>query len=148
MKHLIWILLVSAMFVACENSDKKTTGGELTSEQKLKALEDSSKFTSIQWMDSTSLNLGQVTKGKLVEVSYRFKNSGSNQLIIQNVTAGCGCTVPEVPQKPYSPGEEGVIKAMFDSKNQHAGPHSKYVTVVANTNPTTHSLTFNVEITE
>ena len=153
MKRNIIAVLVAATLFACnmsDKSDKKETKGALTEEQKKQAEADTTNFTTIQWLDSTSLKLGTVKKGEVVEVSFKFKNTGDKQLVITNVSAGCGCTVPEVPQHPFAPGEEGVIKAAFNSSGQQAGvPHTKSVTVSANTKPaTTHHLNFTVEITE
>lgn len=142
--------IVSALFACNDSENTVAEGTKLSTEEKVKAGSDSANFTSIQWLDSTSIKLGKVKKGEVVEVAFHFRNVGDKPLVITNVSAGCGCTVPEKPEKPYAPGEEGVIKAKFDSKNQQAGvPHTKYVTVEANTNPTTmHQLSFTVEITE
>lgn len=141
--------MFTAGLVACNMDDKKPGNVTLSAADKERAASDTSNYTSIAWLDSTSLDLGKVKKGKLVEVAYRFKNSGNKQLIITDVSAGCGCTIPEKPKEPYAPGQDGVIKATFDSKNQHTGPHTKYVTVIANTSPNpTHQLNFSVEITE
>ena len=79
-------------------------------------------------------------------MAYRFRNSGNKNLIIEDVRASCGCTVPEKPEKPLAPGEEGVIKAKFDSKGR-VGPQSKTVTVVANAIPIREFyLQFKVEV--
>ena len=153
MKTFVLLMVVASCLIGCNsnetNNSETKTGVTLTDEQKQAAASDSSNFTSIQWIDSTSLQLGSIKKGEVVEVAYRFKNTGDKQLIITDVTAGCGCTVPEKPKEPYSPGAEGVIKAKFDSKNQASGvPHTKYVTVKANTTPeSTHQLRFTVEST-
>jgi hypothetical protein len=107
---------------------------------------DTANFTSITWLDSTFKDLGKVKEGEVVEVTYRFKNTGTHNLVISEVHAGCGCTTPETPQQPYAPGEEGVIKAKFDSKGR-PGPAHKDVTVTANTLPNSTSLlTFQVEV--
>jgi hypothetical protein len=90
-----------------------------------------------------------VKEGQVVEVSYRFKNTGDKNLIIQNVSASCGCTVPEKPEKPFAPGEEGTVRAKFDSKGRPHGEARKEVYVNANTKPEQqHVLTFKVEITD
>ena len=149
MKKVLIVLTVAVSIIACKSSDKKTDPAPLTAEEKEKVKTDSSSFTTIQWLDSTFLNLGKVKKGKTVEVSFRFKNTGSKQLVIADVSAGCGCTIPEKPEQPFAPGEEGVIKAKFESKNQSIGPHQKVVSVTANTNtPNPIQLNFKVEITE
>jgi hypothetical protein len=157
MKKIVAIALAVVLIAACNSADK-------TSAEREKYIKDSTAKanrqngtagttnvnpqTDIQWLDSTYLDLGKVKKGQMVEVAFRFKNNGTSPLIIDNVSASCGCTVPEKPEKPYSPGEEGVIKAKFDSKNQHTGEHRKHVTVTANTNPNVHDLNFRVEVIE
>ena len=142
-------MILASAIIACNTADKKSEVKVLTEEDKKKAESDSSSYTTIAWLDSTVIKLGNIKKGEVVEVAFRFKNTGDKQLVITNVIAGCGCTVPEKPEQPYAPGEEGVIKAKFDSKNQHAGLQSKYVTVDANTKPNAkHQLNFTVEITE
>ena len=147
MKQLLFILLAAGLF-ACQNADTKTDKS-LTLEEKETATKDSANFTSILWLDSTYIDLGKVKEGQVVEVSYRFKNSGDKNLVIANVSASCGCTVPEKPEKPFSPGEEGVIKAKFDSKGRGKGETRKEVFVTANTKPENLTqLSFRVEITD
>src|SRR5687767_3922730 len=155
MNKLVFILIGTASLLACNSNDKKTekTREEIVQDslafEKAKQLAaDSANATAIQWLDSTSLDMGKVKQGAVVEVSFRFKNSGSKPLVITNVSASCGCTVPEKPEKPYEPGEEGGIKAKFDSKGQQKGEHRKHVTVIANTSPGQHDLNFRVEITD
>ncbi len=149
MKKILFVLIAAAGFVACKTEDKKAKEGtELTAEQKAAAISDSSNFTSIQWLDSTYLDLGKVKKGAVVEVSFRFKNAGTKQLVITDVHPGCGCTVPDKPEKPYAPGEEGVIKAKFNSEGQSVGEHRKNITVTSNTNPSTVLLEFRVDVTD
>ena len=92
-------------------------------------------------------NLGKLVKDQSIEVSFRFKNSGSKILLIESVTAQCGCTIPEKPEKPFAPGEEGIIKAKFNGSGQ--GTISKQIYVKANTGPSKdHTLTFTGDIQE
>jgi hypothetical protein len=106
---------------------------------------DSSNFTYIQWMDSVK-NLGVLKEGEKIEVLFPFKNIGDKPLVINNVVASCGCTVPEKPEEPIMPGKQGIIKAVFDSKGR-AGTNHKTITVKANTFATqNHLLEFDVEV--
>ena len=149
MKKIFLLITVVVAMVACKTNDKKTAGKEGSEYNPERSLADSANYTTIQWLDSTFHDMGKVQKGDVVEVSFRFKNTGNKPLVIADVSAGCGCTVPEKPTQPYAPGKEGFIKAKFDSKNQAPGEHRKNVTVTANTTPATvHSLSFRVEIEE
>ena len=147
MKKILFILFAGGLF-ACQSADKNSVK-ELTQQQKDSVANDSANFTSIQWLDSTYRDLGKIKEGQVVEVSYRFKNAGNKNLVVANVSASCGCTVPEKPEKPFAPGEEGVIKAKFDSKGRPKGETRKEVFVTANTNPEKLTqLSFRVEITD
>jgi len=147
MKKIFLIAAISASLIACKEDDKKTSMvTNPTTSGETKGI-DSANLTSITWLDSTNLNLGTIKKGKTVEVSFRFKNTGDKPLIIADVTAGCGCTIPEKPEEPFAPGQEGVIKAKFESKNQSVGPHEKPVYVTTNTStPNPIILNFKVDI--
>jgi len=145
MKKVLFILIAGMSFVACKTNDKKAPGIELSKDDREKAIKDSANFTSIQWLDSTYKDLGQIKEGKQVEVAYRFKNSGTKNLVISDVTASCGCTIPEKPEQAFAPGEDGIIKAKFDSRNKK-GEVRKSVYVTANTNPNSQELIFRADI--
>jgi len=147
MKIILFILIVGGL-IACQSSDQKGDK-KLTQDEKFNAERDSANFTTIEWLDSTDKDLGKMKQGDVVEVSYRFRNSGDKNLIFTNLHASCGCTVPEKPEKPYAAGEEGVIKAKFDSRGKRIGESRSTVYVSANTKPDRNmQLSFHVEITE
>lgn len=106
---------------------------------------DTANLTTIQWLDGADRDFGKMKEGENLDVSFRFKNTGKKPLIISNVSASCGCTVPETPKKPYAPGETGVIKASFNSTGK-PGTQSKQVSVIANTNPQMSTLVFRVDV--
>jgi hypothetical protein len=142
MKKGLIIFLSWVALAACQGTDKKAG----TAPGKNDALKDSANFTTMQWLDSMHRNLGKVTEGDLVEVTYRFKNTGTKPLIIISVSASCGCTIPETPQEPFAPGAEGLIKAKFNSKGR-IGPNHKEVYVTANTKPdNSQQLEFTIEV--
>ncbi len=151
MKKIIFILSITTLLLACNSTDKKPGDGNSNSDstlqaEKAKIMSDTANYTSIQWLDSTFLSMGTVNEGAQVEVSFRFKNTGTKPLVIANVTASCGCTIPETPQQPFAPGEEGVIKAKFDSKGR-PGENRKHISVDANTSPSRdHDLEFTVDV--
>jgi hypothetical protein len=156
MKKVVFLLLIMPAILSCESSDKKVNGTAATesgntalspTNNNQPAAFDSANATSIQWIDSTSQDLGRVKEGTVVEVTYRFKNTGNKPLVIESVQPSCGCTVPEKPEKPIPPGGEEVIRAKFSSSGR-AGQNHKSITVNANTLPSSqHILQFNVEVT-
>jgi hypothetical protein len=145
MKKVLILLAVICAIASCQNADKKIPS--LSDDEKRNALRDSSNYTTIQWLDSTTQDLGTVKEGTMVEVSYRFKNTGTHNLIIANASASCGCTKPEIPKEAIVPGGEGVIKAKFDSKDR-PNLNEKQIFVNANTEPSNITLMFRVQVTE
>ncbi len=101
-------------------------------------------LTTIAWLDSAK-NIGRISEGEKVELSYRFRNSGNNPLVITSVSPSCGCTVAEKPEEPVLPGEEGVIKASFNSHGR-VGMNHKTLMVNANIPDASYTLTFEVEV--
>ena len=143
MKQLFFLLSAVLLLWSCHSADSKTAGMATG----VDALKDSANFTTVQWIDSTSQDLGKVKEGQVAEITWRFKNSGNKPLVIQNVTPGCGCTLAEKPEEPIMPGKDGVIKAKFNSQGQHEGEHVKNVTVHANTQGNTITpLQFRVNV--
>lgn len=148
MKKTALIALALISLAACKEMDKKAAPVEtMTKEEIAKAVSDTTNFTSITWLDSTTQSLGKLKKDKEIEITWRFKNTGDKNLIIENVTAECGCTIPEKPQQPFAPGEEGVIKAKFNGSG--SGTITKRVHLLANTKQIKdHTLTFTGEVSE
>jgi hypothetical protein len=116
-------------------------------EEKAKQDEAIKNATTVQLIDSV-YNFGTITEDEKVEYSYRFKNTGSNPLVIFEAHASCGCTIPEKPEKPILPGETGFIKVVFNSsgkKNQHI---DKEITVRSNVSPAFPILHLTGEVKE
>ncbi len=150
MKYILSIVFISSLHFACTSNDVNSVDKQSVDSakraQQLNAATDSANFTQIQWIDSNHQNLGKVKEGSVMEVSWRFKNTGTKPLIISNVNASCGCTVAEKPEAPVAAGEEGVIKAKFDSKDRQ-GMQRKDVYVLANTTGmNNHQLSFAVDV--
>lgn len=97
------------------------------------------KTTMIKF-DESSYNWGSVNEGDKMTHIFKFKNTGSNDLIISDAHGSCGCTVPEWPKEPIKAGKSGEIKVIFDSKGK-PGDQQKTVTLTANTEPANTVLT-------
>jgi hypothetical protein len=130
MRATVLFLFLGILLISCQENDSKknrTVSMEIP--------KDSTLFTSITWLDSTTRNYGSIPEGKKLEVAYRFVNSGNKPLIIARVQPSCGCTVAEQPEAPILPGMQGVIKASFNSEGR-VGINHKKIYVMANTKGT------------
>jgi hypothetical protein len=81
--------------------------------------------------EKTELDFGELESGKVVDMEYKFKNTGDDTLIIKNISSSCGCTVTKVEKKEYKPGEEGTIPVKFFSRGYN-GKVVKTITVSSN----------------
>lgn len=95
---------------------------------------------------SDTYDFGKVAEGKHVEHEFRFKNTGGSPLIISNVQASCGCTTPDYSKNPIAPGEEGLVKVVFNSAGQMGKQH-KVITVTSNALSTNTLLHLRGEVT-
>jgi hypothetical protein len=66
-------------------------------------------------------------------------------LLISDVQASCGCTIPEWPREPIATGQEGTIKLQFNS-NGKSENINKDVTIFSNANPIKKKLTFTAYV--
>ena len=130
------------IFISCDVRNKKMVEKNKPLTQQIEIKDP----TTVQIIDS-SYNFGKVADGEIVEYNYRFKNTGTKPLIVTNVSASCGCTVPEKPEQPIKPGETGFIKVKFDSKNRVGNAH-KTVTVSSNAEPAFPELLLTGEVIE
>jgi hypothetical protein len=73
---------------------------------------------------------GTIERGSDGGAVFTFTNKGTKPLILSNVRAACGCTVPEWPREPIAPGKTGEIKVKYNTNI--AGNFNKTITVNSN----------------
>ena len=148
MKQLFILSLVLLTLAACQNVDKNPKAPAVSPEQAAAAdqaiVNDSTNWTTVQWLDSVQ-DFGKITDGEKVMITFHFKNTGTKPLVIANVQASCGCTVPSKPDVPIAPGQEGKITAEFNSAGR-VGKASKYLNVTCNTKENVTNLLFEGEV--
>jgi hypothetical protein len=106
---------------------------------------DTANYTKIQWEDTVK-NFGRINEGDSVLIKFKFKNTGKTVLYILATLPSCGCTVTDYPKNAVLPGDEGLIKATFNSLG-HAGKVKKDIMVKTNTvNKATQHLEFSGEV--
>ncbi|MEO6404930.1 MAG: DUF1573 domain-containing protein [Ferruginibacter sp.] len=128
-KSTLMVFGLVSMLSGCDvrKKDQQSTMPDVLKQEVLK------DPSTVQLIDSV-YDFGKVTDGEVVEFNYRFKNTSNNPLIVSNVSASCGCTIPEKPEAPIMPGEIGFIKVKFNSQGRVGQAH-KTVNVLSNANP-------------
>ena len=131
-------LLSLVSFNGCADSQKDTN------EKQEKQNIDPEALPEISFKDPEH-DFGKVTEGEKVGWFFYFTNTGGQDLIIQNVTSSCGCTIPDYSREPVPPGGEGSIKVLYNSLGRN-GFDTKYVNVVSNAKTSNIRLKLEVEI--
>ncbi len=81
--------------------------------------------------EETQHDFGTITQGDQVTYTFKFKNTGTEPLILSNVMTTCGCTATSWPREPIAPGATSEIQAKFNSAGK-MGKQNKVITVVSN----------------
>ncbi len=92
--------------------------------------EELAKSARIEF-DQTEFKGQTVIEGEKLTVKYTFKNTGGQDLIIEDVRASCGCTATSPKDKVIAPGASSEITATFDSRGR-MGMQRKSITVKSN----------------
>ncbi len=130
MKKLLTLALV-ALFVPgslLAQTNKKSAKAEKQEAAK-PAFVPSVEGPEIQF-ERTVHDYGTMEQGGNGDTEFKFKNVGSEPLILSNVQSSCGCTTPSWPREPIMPGQEAAIKVHYDTNR--IGGISKTVTVTTN----------------
>jgi hypothetical protein len=109
------------------------TASQLTFGQSSEVRSDrsSDQGALLSW-EKSNYDFGDIPQGEKVEYTFRFSNTGSEPLMITNVTTQCGCTAPKGwPRDPVLPGGRGEITIVFDSSGKF-GRVNKVATVMSN----------------
>ena len=144
------LLLVACSTKSTDNSDKAITSkiqaepeseAELKKElsevdkeeqKRLKELEESMTTMSF---DRLKHDFGKVVEESDNKTTFIVTNTGKKPLMIESVSASCGCTTPTKPEKPIQPGKSDKIEVLFHPKPGQLNEQNKTVTVIANTEP-------------
>lgn len=81
-----------------------------------------------------------------VSTQFEFTNTGKSPLIIQRVSASCGCTTPSYTKEPILPGKKGTISATY-STVRRPGTFNKSIRVYTNVPDTVYTLTIKGNVT-
>ncbi|WP_143307323.1 DUF1573 domain-containing protein [Chitinophaga vietnamensis] len=115
MKTLFTFLACGSIFLAaCNNHSASKAPADSSSMRTVEANTNPGKGPVMTFEEKVH-DFGEITQGEKVEYSFKFTNTGSKDLIIEDAISSCGCTVPEWPKAPIKPGQSGFLKVVFDS---------------------------------
>ena len=84
----------------------------------------------VMTFEKTEIDYGTIAQGADPLRRFKFKNTGTEPLVIKDARGSCGCTVPSYKKEPIQPGETGEIEVRYDT--QRIGDFQKSVTINTN----------------
>jgi membrane carboxypeptidase/penicillin-binding protein len=91
------------------------------------ATAQSKKSEDIAKFNSETVDMGKLKLNNPVTATFTVTNIGKEDLVIENVTPGCGCTKSDYTKEPIKPGKTGTITATYNAAA--VGKFSKTVSV-------------------
>lgn len=83
--------------------------------------------------DKVSYDFGTFSENDPVhKTTFTFTNVGNAPLVINQVIASCGCTIPRYDKRPIAPGQKGCIEVTYNGTGKFAGHFKKSITVRTN----------------
>jgi hypothetical protein len=134
MKKILVLWAVMAFMISCNSNQKGGLNTGLVNNPATAAGNTDPSQVPVIIFEKTTHDFGTLKDGEKVSYSFKFTNTGKSELVISNVIASCGCTVPTFPKEPIPPGQSEYINVQFDSKGR-SGNFTKEVTIFANTIP-------------
>jgi hypothetical protein len=107
----------------------------------LQAQENQASVADSIIFDKLVHEYGTIERGSNGNSVFTFTNKGQKPLVLSNVRASCGCTVPQWPREPIAPGEKGEIKVKYNTNI--AGTFNKSITV--NSNAANSTIRLNIK---
>ncbi|MFT4030888.1 MAG: DUF1573 domain-containing protein [Siphonobacter sp.] len=95
-------------------------------------------------VDAETKDFGKISQGKPVTHVFTVTNVGNAPVVINNVTASCGCTTPSWSQDPILPGKTSKVSGTFNAAA--AGSFNKQITVYSNAENSTLTMFLKGEV--
>ena len=135
MKLFGYILFSVAIILgsSCNNQDKRNLSTDVVNNPNTASGNEESNLPNIEF-EREIFDFGKLIQGEKATYDFKFKNTGTTDLLISQVHSSCGCTVPDFPREPIKPGNSETIKVTFDSSGRK-GVQNKTITVVSNCQP-------------
>ncbi len=75
----------------------------------------SKKPSDITKFSSETVDLGKPKVNNPVTATFTFTNTSNEDVVIETVTPGCGCTKSDYTKEPIKPGKAGTIIATYNA---------------------------------
>ncbi len=134
-KLCIVLLLLPALWSCEENADDRRIGTDTVDIPYSADGKNDAYKLPVMTFEKGEVDAGRILQGDTVNYVYAFTNTGKAPLVISDISASCGCTVPRsYPRGKVMPGESGEIKVTYNSDAKW-GDQVSVIAITANTQP-------------
>ena len=95
---------------------------------------------------SETIQMGKLKQGEPSTATFTVTNIGKKDLIIEKVTAACGCTSPDYTRAAIKPGQTGYVKATYNAAATGIFSKSVFVKFVGVSDPFNLTIMGEVEV--
>src|SRR5688572_6787902 len=85
------------------------------------AMAQTSKPDDFVKFNTNKHDFGKIKQAVPATYYFEITNKSDKPIVIENAHATCGCTVPEYPKEPISPGKTAKIKVQYNEANGEIG---------------------------
>lgn len=121
-------------------SDIRENFGDMTEEQMAAAPKIA--------LSKTTLNFGDVEKGKHVKSTVMYTNNGQSDLIIRKVSSTCGCTVLKTQKDVIKPGKSGKLLITLNTEEKDYNQNNIITVICNDPKAPIHTIQVRANITE
>ncbi|PHR69870.1 MAG: hypothetical protein COA67_09160 [Lutibacter sp.] len=137
MKKIIIIMAVLTL-TACKNNKENQTPATEINQSSID--ESNSNDFPVMTFEEREHDFGTIRQGDKVSTFFKFTNTGNAPLLISDIKAKCGCTVPDWTKETIAPGDSGMFKVDFNSRGKK-NRIRQVITIDANTKSVTEKVT-------
>lgn len=123
-----YLIFLIALLVCCKGNNKRTPDKNTT-----------------MTIDKGVYDFGNIKEDEMFNGYFIVKNTGTITLAIYDVSAECGCTVIDSYKKLVDPKDTCIIRFSFNTLGK-SGIQNKTITLVTNTDTTTHFLKIKANV--
>jgi ABC-type transport system substrate-binding protein len=130
MKRILSAVVFAALVSTFATAQQAVTPAAATPDVAVTASATVKVGGPVMTFEKTEIDYGTIAQGADPLRRFKFKNTGTEPLVIKNARGSCGCTVPSFKKEPIAPGETSEIEVRYDT--QRIGDFQKSVTIETN----------------
>jgi hypothetical protein len=136
---ILAVLFITLFACGGQNGREEQTGAALLDQPQ------TSESEPVMLFDTLVHDFGTIIEGESVVCYFDYRNGGEKDLVINDVEASCGCTLPSWSAEPLAPGGKETLEIIFDASGR-SGEQLKLVTVKSNASNQVVRLTIKASV--